>query len=158
MRISKNIVLGLGVIVTTSVLASTALSCSVDGGYNLKKLNIKALKTEFDRPLILDSNEVETLENNRDGDTLTLTPQNINYVFPIFKKLFNFGENKIPSDQLLKWNKDLVIRISSTIFVEDSVRYGRISFRLRGNVDGVNTDYEFIDGNQFTQGSHWRSR
>ena len=159
MKITKNIILGLGAATTSLVLASTVLSCASNPNYDLKKLNIKANYPDFDSFLVLDSGEIEILKNNTYESNITLTDQNLNDIFPILEKLFNFSENNIPSTKLLEWNKNKTISITSSISVDSFTNneFGYISFRLRGNINGVNTDYNFIDGNKSTGSSHWRS-
>lgn len=152
MKKMKNIILGLGAGVTSLVLASTALSCSSNSNYDLTKLNIKAIRPEFDNPVILNGNEFAIINNNTNGSEITLTPENLDQIFPILEKLFNFGENNIPSKQLLEWNNKEIISIWSSVF--DS--RGEIGFRLRQNIDGVSTGYNFINGKPYSSSSYWK--
>ena len=160
MKITKNIILGLGTITTSLVLASTVLSCASNPNHDLKKLNIKPDYPKFDNPLILNSGEIEILKNNIQGGRIILTDQNLNNIFPILEKLFNFFESDITGTKLLEWNRNETIIIEAkTIIGSNSLAdYGQINFRLRQNVNGVNTDYKFINGKPYSGISYLKSR
>ena len=164
MKITKNIILGLGAISTSLVLASTVLSCASNPNHDLKKLNIKPNYPEFDNPLILNSGEIEILKNNIREGRIILTDQNLNDIFPILTKLFNFFESDITSTKLLEWNRNETIIITAKTFTDSSpgssslTDYGQINFRLRQNVNGVSTDYNFINGKPYSGISYLKSR
>ena len=160
MKITKNIILGLGTITTSLVLASTVLSCASNPNHDLKKLNIKPDYPKFDNSLILNSGEIAILKNNIKASQIILTNQNLNDIFPILEKLFNFFESDITGTKLLEWNRNKTITIWASIFTDPGsfTDYGEINFRLRQNVSGVSTGYKFINGKPYSSPSHWKSR